>query len=58
LLIANAGVKEARYIAKIVETGGKSKFMNVSTRTFSEMMDAITNASDPIVKLNDISAHR
>jgi hypothetical protein len=58
LMIANAGIKEARYIAKIVETKGISRFMNVSTQTFSEMMDAITNSTDPMVRLNEISKHR
>jgi len=57
LLLANAGVNEARFIAKVVESKGKSRFMNVSNQTYMEMMDALAEASDPIAKINDISEH-
>lgn len=58
LLLANAGVNDARYIAKVVESKAKSRIMNVSTQTYMEMMDAQTEASDPVTKLKDISKHR
>ena len=58
LLLANADVNAARYIAKIVESKAKSRIMNVSTKTYMEMMDTHTESSDPVAELNDICEHR
>ena len=57
LMLANAGAKEARYIAKIVDSKGKSRFMNASTQAYNEMMDALTESSDPMAIIKDISDH-
>jgi len=58
LLLANAGENEARFIARVVASMGKSRFMNVSNDTYMEMMDALTESSHPIEKLDAICKHR
>jgi len=58
LMLANASVNEASYIAKVVATKGISRFMNVSTNTYNEMMDALVIAPDPDIKLKEISECR
>lgn len=58
LMIANAGLNEARYIAQVVEAKGKSRFMKISIRAYSEMTDALSGDSEPGVSLKDISDYR
>ena len=57
LMLANAGANEARFIAKVVESKGKSRFMHVSTQAYSEIMDALTTVSGTVAKINHISEH-
>jgi hypothetical protein len=58
LTIANAGLNEARYIAQVVEAKGRSRFMEVSTRAFSEMMDAKFRDVESSPSLKEIIDHR
>ena len=58
LIIANAGPNEARYTAQVVEAKGRSRFMEISTRAFSEMTDGISLGSESDASLNKIIDHR
>ena len=58
LMVANAGLNEARYIAQVVEAKGRSRFMKISTGAYGEMTDALSGDSDPGASLREISEHR